>query len=70
MLYKINVAKKYKTENRGGELKNLYRHYFKIETEMLYEGVKELVLEMQEKYPAPDYDITLTRRTTYEEVVA
>jgi hypothetical protein len=51
-------------------LKNLYRHYFKIETEMMYPYVKELVLEMQEKYPAPDYDITLTRRRTYEEVVA
>ena len=69
MQYKINVAKKYKTEMRGGKELNLYRHYFKIKTEMLYAYTKELVREMQEKYPAPEDNVTLYRETSYSEQV-
>ena len=69
MQYRINVAKKYKTEMRGGKEHDLYRHYFKIKTEMLYAYTKELVREMQEKYPAPEYSVTLYRETAYSEQV-
>ena len=69
MSFRINVAKKYKTEMRGGKEHNLYRHYFKIETEMFYAYTKELVQEMQEKYPAPEYNVTLYRETAYSEQV-
>ena len=69
MQYRINVAKKYKTEIRGGKEHDLYRHYFKIKTEMLYAYTKELVREMQEKYPAPEYNVTLYRETSHSEQV-
>ena len=69
MSFRINVAKKYKTEMRGGKEHNLYRHYFKIETEMFYAYTKELVQEMQEKYPAPEYKVELYRETSYSEQV-
>ena len=69
MSFRINVAKRYKTEIRGGKEHDLYRHYFKIETEMLYAYTRELVQEMQEKYPAPEYSVTLYRETAYSEQV-
>lgn len=69
MQYRINVAKKYKTEIRGGKEHNLYRHYFKIKTEMLYAYTKELVREMQQNYPAPEYSVTLYRETSHSEQV-
>jgi hypothetical protein len=69
MAYRINVAKKYKTEIRGGKEHNLYRHYFKIKTEMLYAYTKELVREMQQNYPAPEYNVTLYRETSHSEQV-
>ena len=69
MQYRINVAKKYKTEVRGGKEHNLYRHYFKIISEMMVADVMELVREMQGKYPAPEYNVTLYRETSYSEQV-
>lgn len=69
MQYRINVAKKYKTEIRGGKEHNLYRHYFKIKTEMLYAYTKELVREMQQNYPAPEYNVTLYREISHSEQV-
>jgi len=70
MQYRINVAKKYKTEMRGGKEHDLYRHYFKIKTEtLMFIDVMQLVAEMQEKYPAPEYNVTLYRETAYSEQV-
>lgn len=69
MAYRINVAKKYKTEIRGGKEHNLYRHYFKIISEMMVADVMELVREMKEKYPSPEYKVTLYRETSYSEQV-
>jgi len=69
MQYRINVAKKYKTEMRGGKEHDLYRHYFKIKTELLLSGTLQLVREMQEKYPAPEYNVTLHKETAYSEQV-
>ena len=69
MQYRINVAKKYKTEMRGGKEHDLYRHYFKIITDNSFVDVIQLVAEMKEKYPAPEYNVTLYRETSYFEQV-
>jgi len=69
MQYRINVAKREQIRMRYGKIEDSYRHYFKIETEMLYAYTRELVQEMQEKYPAPEYNVTLYRDTTYSEQV-
>ena len=70
MQYRINVAKKYKTEMRGGKEHDLYRHYFKIVTDsLMFVDVMMLVSEMKEKYPEPQYNVTLYRETSYSEQV-
>ena len=69
MQYRINVAKKYKTEMRGGKEHDLYRHYFKIVSEMMVADVMQLVREMKEKYPAPEYNVTLYKETAYSEQI-
>ena len=69
MQYRINVAKKYKTEMRGGKEHDLYRHYFRIISDKMVADVMQIVREMQEKYPAPEYKVELYRETSYSEQV-
>lgn len=46
-----------------------YRHYFKIVTDNTFIDVMMLVSEMKEKYPEPQYNVTLYRETSYSEQV-
>ena len=65
MQYRINVAKRYVNPR----MEDFYRHYFRIVSEMMVADVMQLVREMQEKYPAPEYNVTLWRETSYSEQV-
>jgi len=69
MQYRINVAKREQIRMRYNVMEDSYRHYFKIETEMMMSDVMQLVQEMQEKYPAPEYKVTLHRETHYTQQV-
>jgi len=50
-------------------MEDSYRHYFKIVTDNTFVDVMMLVSEMKEKYPAPEYNVTLYRETAYSEQV-
>jgi len=65
MQYRINVAKRYVNPR----MEDFYRHYFRIVSEMMVADVMQLVREMQEKYPAPEYKVTLHRETHYTQQV-
>jgi hypothetical protein len=69
MQYRINVAKREQIRMRYGKMEDSYRHYFKIVTEMMMSDVMQLVQEQKEKYPAPEYNVTLYRETSYSEQV-
>ncbi|QSL99422.1 hypothetical protein CRP9_gp07 [Roseobacter phage CRP-9] len=69
MAYRINVAKREQIRMRYGKMEDSYRHYFKIVTEMMMSDVMQLVQEQKEKYPAPEYNVTLYRETSYSEQV-
>jgi hypothetical protein len=69
MQYRINVAKREQIRMRYGKMEDSYRHYFKIITEMMMSDVMQLVQEQKEKYPAPEYNVTLYRETSYSEQV-
>lgn len=60
MQYRINVAK------HDGYA---YRNYFRIVSEMSLTDVAKLLKEIQKKYPAPEYNVTLYRETSYSEQV-
>lgn len=69
MQYRINVAKREQIQMRYGKMEDSYHHYFKIVSEMMLADVMQLVREMKEKYPAPDYKVDLYRETSYYEQV-
>lgn len=69
MQYRINVSKREQIRMRYGKMEDSYRHYFKIVTEMMMSDVMQLVQEQKEKYPAPEYNVTLYRETSYSEQV-
>ena len=70
MQYRINVAKREQIRMRYNKMEDSYRHYFKIVTDsLMFVDVMQLVAEMQEKYPAPEYNVTLWRETSYSEQV-
>jgi hypothetical protein len=69
MQYRINVAKREQIRMRYGKMEDSYRHYFRIISEMMVADVMQLVREMKEKYPAPEYNVTLYRETSYSEQV-
>ena len=69
MQYRINVAKREQIRMRYGKMEDSYRHYFKIVTEMMMSDVMQLVQEQKEKYPEPEYKVTLYRETSYSEQV-
>ena len=69
MQYRINVAKREQIRMRYNVMDYTYRHYFKIITDNSFVDVMQLVAEMQEKYPAPEYNVTLYRETSYSEQV-
>ena len=69
--FTINVAKRYLKSTRwSGVMKEYgYRHYFRIETDMMKDDLKGLTSELSLVYPDPDYSITVYRNTrTSEEV--
>lgn len=59
--YEINVAKRYRVrQNLKGEMIPMYRFYFRIsEIDGLEEDALMLLKEIKEKYPSPEYDVTL-----------
>ena len=69
MQYRINVAKREQIRMRYGKMEDSYRHYFKIVSDKMVADVMKIVREMQEKYPAPEYKVTLYRETSYSEQV-
>jgi len=69
MQYRINVAKREQIRMRYNVMEDSYRHYFRIVTEKMLSDVMQLVQEMKEKYPAPEYNVTLYRETSYSEQV-
>jgi hypothetical protein len=69
MQYRINVAKKYKQHIRRGKEHDLYRHYFKIETDLFGDALHQLISEQKQMYPAPEYNVTLYRETSHSEQV-
>ena len=75
MTYRINVAKGYgKNWNNTGLQ---YAHYFAIETDMIdHKGTTShgshlgnLIKELNETYPAPAYNISVTKTHTHSEAV-
>ena len=69
MQYRINVAKREQIRMRYNVMEDSYRHYFRIVTEKMLSDVMQLVAEMKEKYPEPQYNVTLYRETSYSEQV-
>ena len=69
MQYRINVAKREQIRMRYGKMEDSYHHYFRIITDKMLLDVMELVQEMQKNYPAPEYNVTLYRETSYSEQV-
>jgi len=69
MQYRINIAKREQIRMRYGKMEDSYRHYFKIVSDKMVADVMQIVREMQEKYPAPEYNVTLYRETAYSEQV-
>ena len=69
MQYRINVAKREQIRMRYNKMEDSYRHYFKIISDKMVADVMQIVREMQEKYPAPEYKVTLYRETSYSEQV-
>lgn len=65
MQYRINVAKRYVNPS----MEDFYRHYFRIVSDKMVADVMQIVREIQEKYPAPEYKVTLYRETSYSEQV-
>jgi hypothetical protein len=63
-LFTINVSKRYLTHNTGllGS-GHSYRHYFRIETDLIKDELKGLTSELSLIYPDPDYKITVYRNT-------
>lgn len=60
--YEINVARKYRVrQNLKGEIIPMYRFYFRI-SEIdgnFEEDALALLKEIKEKYPEPEYNVTL-----------
>ena len=69
MQYRINVAKREQIRRWYDKMEESYRHYFKIVTDNTFIDVMMLVSEMKEKYPEPQYNVTLYRETSYSEQV-
>ena len=69
MQYRINVAKREQIRMRYNVMYDTYRHDFKIITDNSFVDVMQLVAEMKEKYPEPQYNVTLYRETSYSEQV-
>ena len=69
MQHRINVAKREQIRMRYGKMEDSYRHYFRIVSDKMLSDVMQILREMQEKYPAPEYNVTLWRETSYSEQV-
>lgn len=59
--YEINVAKKYADYDWKGDKNPQYRFYFRIEEihSSFEDDAKELFKEIKDKYPEPEYNVTL-----------
>jgi len=75
MSYRINIAKGYGKNWNNTGLR--YAHYFDIETDMIaMKGTTshglhlgDLVNDMKDKYPSPEYNVTVTKSITHSEKV-
>ena len=71
MSYRINVA--YATGPNWNNSGVSYRHYFAVETTLIVEesgrNLTSLVDSLRAAYPAPEYEVTVSRRTSYSEDV-
>jgi hypothetical protein len=70
MQYRINVAKREQIRLRYGKMEDSYHHYFRIISDKMIGDVIQIVREMEEKYPAPEYKVELYRDIShYEKVI-
>ena len=71
MSYRINVA--YSTGSNWNSRGLSYRHYFAVETTLIVgesgRNLTSLVDSLRAAYPAPEYEVTVARRTSYSEDV-
>jgi hypothetical protein len=71
MSHRINVAYATGPNWDGNGLS--YRHYFAVETTLIVEesgrNLTSLVDSLRAAYPAPEYEVTVSRRTSYSEDV-
>jgi hypothetical protein len=69
MQYRINIAKREQIRMRYGKMEDSYRHYFKIETDLFGDALLQLISEQKQMYPAPEWNVTLYRETSYSELI-
>jgi len=67
MTYKINIAKRYGRNWNNTE--DAYKFYFRIETALLGDSLKDLIKEVRGHYPAPEYNITVRKQYICSEEV-
>lgn len=57
MSYRINVAKR--SGRNWNNTMDLYEHYFEIRTDLFGDALKDLIQEMRQFYPSPDFNVTV-----------